>query len=215
MTDSYIDTSTGKFYYQTVPLTQGTGKIDKEIALENLLIAKEIFEAAGINFGLMFGTLLGAVRGSDFIDWDEDVDLYVLDEQRQLIHDALPTLRARGLELIRVHPELYSIMRKQQYIDLYFFRNFGKTRKCLFYEFHSDHLASKDTIKLRGFEFRTPCRREELLESFYGKDWRVPQKNKGARGNTTYHKLMRILTKYFPAALRIARSVKGRIFKRP
>ena len=50
-------------------------EIDVELALENLLLAKDIFDKKSIPFWLTDGTLLGFYRDNEFIKHDEDVDL--------------------------------------------------------------------------------------------------------------------------------------------
>ncbi len=40
-------------------------------------------------FGLMFGTLLGAVRENSFIKHDEDVDLFVLEEDKEKLFNCI------------------------------------------------------------------------------------------------------------------------------
>ena len=45
------------------------GRLDKKISKENLLIFKKIADKNGLKFWLSFGTLLGAVREKDFIDY--------------------------------------------------------------------------------------------------------------------------------------------------
>jgi len=122
MTEQTIDTPRGRFRFKPLVIEHGMGQIDKDIAFANLLTAKQILEDNGIRFGLMFGTLLGAVRDGDFIDWDEDIDIYLLEEQRKDFHNVLQLFRNRGLELVRADGDLYSVMRDGQYIDFYFFR---------------------------------------------------------------------------------------------
>lgn len=48
----------------------------QDIEFEMLNEIKSIFEKNNIKYFLACGTLLGAVRHSDFIPWDDDVDIY-------------------------------------------------------------------------------------------------------------------------------------------
>ena len=69
----------GDISYTTYPLYLGIKKIDKIIARENLLLFKDIVSKHHIPFGLIAGTLLGAIREHDFIEHDEDVDLFLFE----------------------------------------------------------------------------------------------------------------------------------------
>ena len=78
-----IHTSSGTITYKTYPLYTGVKVINKEISQENLLLLKRILDNYSIFFGLIAGTLLGAVREHDFINHDEDTDLFFLEEDKQ------------------------------------------------------------------------------------------------------------------------------------
>jgi hypothetical protein len=214
MTEQIIDTSQGRFHFESLEIEHGTGKIDKDIAYRNLLDAKKLLDDKGIRFGLMFGTLLGAVRDGDFIDWDEDIDLYLLEEQREEFHNVLQLFRDSGLELIRADGDLYSIMRDGQYIDFYFFRLSGAKRKSLSYVVDREHLAADDYIEFRGAVFPVPSNKEALLEHLYGPDWRIPQRNKHAAYNTRYAKVAIWLRKTSPPLFSASQSLKRFFVKR-
>ena len=52
-----------------------------EELLEQLRDITKICDAHGIEYNLMCGTLLGAVRHKGFIPWDDDVDLLMTREE--------------------------------------------------------------------------------------------------------------------------------------
>lgn len=55
---------------------------EKQIALKLLQEADEILTSAGVDYCIMFGTLLGLLRHGDFIAWDDDLDIIVFDIQK-------------------------------------------------------------------------------------------------------------------------------------
>ena len=76
-----IVTSTGKkIQYEPLSLYRGVQFIDKRVAKENLFILKDILDKNNISFGLIAGTLLGAVRHKGFIPWDDDIDVGMLSQ---------------------------------------------------------------------------------------------------------------------------------------
>ena len=78
--DNYIEFDGIQFEYDPVKLYHGRKFINKKIAQENLGILNDVLSTTNITYGIIFGTLLGAIRDGDFIDHDEDVDFYVLEE---------------------------------------------------------------------------------------------------------------------------------------
>jgi len=84
-----IMTDKGIYSYEEVELYLGRKIINPEIAKKNLLDLKKVVDKYGIRYGLMYGTLLGAVREGGFIVYDEDIDLFVLEEDRDKVLSAL------------------------------------------------------------------------------------------------------------------------------
>ena len=52
---------------------------EKDAALRHLRDADEILTSEGVDYCLMFGTLLGLLRHGDFIPWDDDLDIIIFD----------------------------------------------------------------------------------------------------------------------------------------
>lgn len=168
----------GKLKFTTHPLFPGVKQIDKKIAFENLLIFKKILDINAIPFMLSYGTLLGAVRENDFITHDEDIDLSIKEEYRNQFLTTLKELYRYGFEVVRYdRKDLYSIMRKGEYIDLYFFRPCGNNRwECSGALSLDDFFGEPDTITFRGVDFKTHSNHLDYLLMAYGPDWRTPLK---------------------------------------
>lgn len=173
-----IITSSGqKIQYKPLPLFRGVQFINKQLAKENLLLLKSILDDNGINFGLIAGTILGAIREHDFIDHDEDIDLFILSEDRQKVIDVLPQICAAGFEIIRYHrtKKLMSIMKNGQYIDFNFYEPYNKDIRCSGGWLVLDRfLTQTTTVEFLGKDFRVPKDYYGYLECAYGKNWRIP-----------------------------------------
>jgi len=57
----------------------------RDPARENLIATHELLSQTEVRWGIIFGTLLGAVRESDLIEHDEDTDIFVLAEDKHLL----------------------------------------------------------------------------------------------------------------------------------
>ena len=116
-----INTPRGKFYYKPKFIYLGIKQIDRDVAFNNLKVLLPVLEKNGILVSPALGTLLGIIREGDFIEWDEDVDLFILAEDKPKLLNALWALKDVGFDLVRVDRGglLLSIMRNGEYIDFY------------------------------------------------------------------------------------------------
>ena len=166
----------GVLKYETHPLFLGVKKINKEISAQNLAVLKVFLEKHEILFGLIAGTLLGAVREHDFISHDEDIDLFFLSEQRQKLLDLLPALILEGFEVARYDRRgLLSIIRNGEYIDLYFFTPLcDGVRHCCGWCVPEVFLLQTTMIEFKGDDYVVPQNYEEYLSYQYGETWKIP-----------------------------------------
>lgn len=159
----------------TVPV----GSMNIEIAKENLLLVRKAFK--GIQFWLMYGTCLGAIRGGDFIKGDRDTDIGVFKKDIEAVEVVLKRLESEGFEIRRVIENLsvISIIRKNTYIDIYVMSkndygwNWNNVQE-------KDYLTKLGSIEFLGYNFSVPYPVSEFLEDKYGHDWKIPIKNKQA-----------------------------------
>lgn len=163
--------------YETIqPISHEDGKI-------LLSKTKELFDSIGLNFYLAFGTLLGAVRDKAIIKGDEDIDIFITNEN--LLYANLPFLFQNGLKVIRIHKGiLYSFrMNERCYIDVYILRplptyNFWSIYCFSLSGFVTPKIFFKNYQEIKFLDniYMCPQNPEKLLEFWYGKNWEIPQK---------------------------------------
>lgn len=173
--------------------------MDLAIAKENLRIFHSIVEKSNFTYGLFNGTLLGAIRDNDFIKYDEDTDVYFLDEEKEEFFRMLDVFKQSGFDPVRWEDDgLLSLMRKDEYIDVYFFR---KRRKFGFiklralnneFEYPAKNLENPVRREFLGMNIPVPHKPEEIVRRIYGKDWRTPKIHKHSEPNTFYNAISRI-----------------------
>ncbi|WP_288279423.1 LicD family protein [uncultured Prevotella sp.] len=173
-----IDTPKGKYRYKFVPIFEGIKPIDKEIANENLKLLKEVCDRNGLQFLLFFGTLLGAVREHGFITHDEDIDLVMMKSDMPAFLAMLFELREVGFELARYERRGFlSIIRKGEYIDMYFFAPYKKDASlmhCCMDICEKKYLEEVAPMEFLGNTYLAPIESEEYLTHQYGNNWRIP-----------------------------------------
>jgi phosphorylcholine metabolism protein LicD len=182
-----INTSKGVYKYKELIFVNGTKKINREIAKKNLLALKKCFDSNNLSFGLIYGTLLGAVREKNFIEHDEDTDIFILYENQSLLFDLLFDLREIGFEVGRLTPALLSIIKDGEYIDIYFYKiKNNKVRECDGYEIESKVLEELENYPFLNEIFKVPKNPEKVLETLYGKNWKIPDINAKASNYGLY-----------------------------
>lgn len=144
--------------------------------LELLAIIKSHLDAHDIPFHLMFGTLLGAVRDGEFIEWDTDVDIAILDRYQNRMIDSLSDC---PLKLIRVGDFYCTMRHKLDYIDIYTYVDEGeKYAYCggisRFFDEEKNVFDDWSEIEFKGMRFRTVENPKASLARWYGADWRTP-----------------------------------------
>jgi len=173
---AYINTPKGRFYFKQKTLYVGIKQINRVQAFENLKILDEVFVRKGVKYSPFFGTLLGIIRDNDFIEWDEDIDLCITKEYELKMLEALWDLKDVGFELVRYERRgLYSVMRKDEYIDFYILYKLSPTLRCSGgAEFVFDkYLQNTIQWDFKGIHLAVPKEWDECLTLSYG-DWRTP-----------------------------------------
>lgn len=172
-----ILTPKGIYEYKPLIVYEGIKRIDKLKARDNLLLFKEIAERNGLVFGLAFGSFLGAMREHDFIDHDEDIDLFVLNEYKDIFLSMLFELRDNGFEVIRYdrRGDLCSIMRNGEYIDILFFRKINENvRLAQSYFLPRQFVEEVALYDFQGEKFNGAKDGTDFLLFWYGESWNIP-----------------------------------------
>jgi lipopolysaccharide cholinephosphotransferase len=191
-----IRTARGELKFEPISLFNGRKKIDRKIARENLLDIEKLLSKSQLNWGLVYGTLLGAVREGNFIEHDEDTDIFIFDEDRASFLSLLFDINNLGFEIARYEDSLLSIIRHNEYIDFYFFKKSYSGRRSGEYFIPKNFFTSFDQVILFDCNFPTLGHHVDFLVHTYGVDWRTPKKGSHASGHPVIWK--RFLKKYFP-----------------
>lgn len=159
------------------------------IALENMVIARDVLASRGVDLFLNFGTLLGAIRDKGFIPHDHDVDVGILAKDREAFLSALPELASRGLVVttdLRPDNPLITTFRLGEQLDFFIARPLAGIGGRLwaldsFSRVPARHLDGFDEIDFLGESFKIPRECEAMLKRLYGPTWRIPIEGKMAR----------------------------------
>jgi len=176
--------------------------IKKEEYEKDLLDIKEILNKHDIEFWLIFGTLLGAIRDNDFLAWDDNINIAVYEEDfLPKIYDIKESFIEKGF-IFRIIPKkigtkinLHRFKHKNSLEALFLDENYKNNRYRLSNSFKHPrkYFEEYGTIKFKGGIFRVPSPAEKYL-SFLYKDWKTPislkklEKPEGWRNKNSYKK---------------------------
>jgi len=183
------------------PAVQLSGK-NFEIGKKLTLDAIDIMNAAGIDYSIDSGTLIGIVRDGDLLPWDDDIDFCIPDRDREKFLSLLGEFRKRGYWISRRYMrqpfegvwttnDLQAIKIRNR--DLFFFRGRVKADFNFRYKHGSDyfwymrgadHVSKSDEkyynsceeIDYENRKVKVPAHYKEFLTEKYG-DWETPDKN--------------------------------------
>ncbi|PCJ26892.1 MAG: hypothetical protein COA96_04490 [SAR86 cluster bacterium] len=149
----------------------------------------------GIQLYLTWGTLLGAIRQNDFINYDNDVDLAylskkeldfeILEEHEYIVavleeHNFSVRRNSKGQIHVRVMPETES--GKGAAFNLDIWTTWARGGKYYHYPDIKGELESKEVLPLvphtfHDESFLVPTGFGQVLSAFYGENWLKPDKN--------------------------------------
>ena len=147
---------------------------------KGLSLIRKGMQELEIDFFLMMGVLLGAVREQDFIKWDWDVELGFITETIVNRVDEIRTYfinKQFEVELVDATYKNFKINlfygnNKYTLWGLHYSDNFLQRKN---FKFPEKYFLTFDEINFRGLVYKIPNNTEDLLEYIYG-DWKTPKK---------------------------------------
>ena len=201
-----IHLTNGKLRYRPIPIFAGVKQINKVDAFDNLCLLKSVLDEKEVDFQITYGTLLGAVREKDFIKHDEDIDILILDEEKQKFLDTLPCLIKNGFQIARYDRRgLLSIIRNEVYIDFYFFSlKENGIRYCSGIIVPSKLIEETMIYSFKNLDVRIPLYYKDFLSYEYGNNWMTPIQyyNYGGSKIKRYLETIKVVVKeYLPDSI--------------
>jgi lipopolysaccharide cholinephosphotransferase len=176
--------------------------INSKVIMKDLLTVMEVFKKYNVRAFLSYGAVLGAVREKDFIKWDDDIDIDVIDpidfETRKKIGHTLLDLG------FRPQPIMFNVFGRMEdsepgyngdgetgiivcqrdfKFSIFFYKLEGDEYVCTpkmgSYKLISNparFYEKPDKVKLHGETFITPGAVKEYLTYVYG-DWKTPKRD--------------------------------------
>jgi phosphorylcholine metabolism protein LicD len=134
---------------------------NKALALYQLMSdVHEILEKHKITYWIHSGTLLGAVRHSGLIPFDDDLDISMLHEDEIKLQDALEELRVYGYQIR--HSKIYAVCKKlscldNACIDIFITHNYNDkilyTNLEIRKKFPNDYFFKDEIFPLKKYKF--------------------------------------------------------------
>lgn len=172
-----IKTSKGLFEYKQHLLYFGEKTIVKDQMIENLNIFSIYLDKIDINWGPVFGTLIGIVRNDDFLPWSPCFDIYILKEDEERFKDVLWLLRDVGFNLVRYERRgLYYLERNGEYLKVFVLHKISTdVRHTGGSDFiHEKYLQNITKWSFKGIDFNVPQELDEYL-TFQYDEWTTPK----------------------------------------
>ena len=173
----------GKIQYKFCKL-KSTKKINKKHYTKDLIGIKKILDEEKITFWLIFGTLLGAVREKDFLEWDDNINIAIYEEDLIPKLDVLKDIFIFSKFIVRRIPKkrgtkinLYKHNHKISVEGLFLDPSYCKNKYRLSNKFRHPrkYFEEYGEIEFKRKIFRVPSPVEKYLKFLY-KDWKTPIK---------------------------------------
>jgi len=196
--------------------------MNKKLALKDLKDIRDVLNSKGVKFFLAYGACLGAIREKDFIEYDDDIDIVIIDKltykQRKEIAWLLDDI---GFKTdTNVVWNVYGRFEENEFgyngteetgiiackrnvsVSVMFFYDNGKEWLCIpkrggipVLAIPYKFLKEGEWIKFKGDKFLVPSPVIEYLEFTYG-DWKTPSREH-AKQYWQVHDKTKLAKEYF------------------
>ena len=160
--------------------------LNESICEENLLLFNEIMNFHGIPYWRSEGTAWGVVRDSQFIAWDDDVDVsFMYFHREKFIKEVLPRLKAEGFVVGGSFHfgNFLALHRNGERLDIDIVQEDGKCVAGLTKNANTKdcnnilpYLNNMRQVEFLGTTFNVPG--DDYLEYLYSSSWKTPKKSK-------------------------------------
>ena len=158
--------------------------INKDKCFRIMCDIDDICKKHGIKYYFSEGTALGLYRDGYLIDWDDDVDIAMEEEQyNKFVKKCLPELFNKGYYYVNqmndtLNHNFLTLLKNGHLIDI---ENVKKGEKCTsksgkLCDELLPHIQKLTEKEWRGRRFPVP--EERYYVYLYGKNWKVPRKTK-------------------------------------
>lgn len=127
-----------------------------------------------IRYSVYFGTLLGFYRNGAFIPHDDDIDVVLIDPDKDLLKIFLRKLKEHAFSVNRHEGDILTIQRDGVNIDFYIAKKNINRYTCNNYVFPCEYLDNIKDFEIFGVNVKIPHNTEKCLKHLYGESWNVP-----------------------------------------
>lgn len=183
------------YRYEEEELSIDRIPLDRKIAFENLSFLTSLFNKEEMNYFIFYGTLLGIIRENDFIEYDTDTDIVLFYKDKDKFLELIPSMDEYGFKIVRFTENIISIMKENEYIDLYFFQEkrnllLRKIWYCQGLVIKYNILSNFKNYQFKNINVKIPENYNKALKYLYGKNWKIPIKNYHAKRHTKFTRLI-------------------------
>lgn len=171
-----------------------------------IFLYKSIMSAlgnSGIEFILFYGSLLGIIRESNFIESDDDIDClidikyynklinHINNHNQNCNEDHIITIKKN----INNHNIVPLYINEIGPFDIYIF-DIDSNNEVINIKWENESFRINDIFPLRKYNLHShtiylPKESEKIIEKTYGKDWRIPRKKQDKNYEYKYNSIIK------------------------